>query len=880
MLFTLLQKILRRVNSRISARGSLSVELAPSYPQLQTLAQRGEWLELEQACCDVLAEKPDTAEAVTLLAYSLLQQNRLAEAAEFATKAAMFCPSDWLSNFTSGVVFKGLGNTKEASEYLRRAVVISPNDAQTKRQWVEAVAASEDISTAALEYAAVCRQSGCAVDVISASVRPTADWAHLSGLSLSHVNGQKQSAENVAQASPAGQELPPDPLNTPYVADMTSIRIFSGSNLLLTSDGIAISDTDVHPRNGSFVIAQEPEMLLLDIGKFDYREIDVGVLMCGESSSIYDDWQLAFLPKLQFLQQYNGFADLPIIVDAYMPQIHFEQLKRLVSNPLILLKANESLLCRRLLVASPPPFLQVLEELGQVRLLAEQRDWIELEERCRKMLIANCELAEPMVLLAYSLQQQGQPEEAAEFATQAAARLPNSWLPNFIAGTSLLGLDKLQEASEFLKRANILAPEDKQTIRQLIGAITASEGIEAAATEYAALSQQISREAHTVIAPVRTVPDWAALTGLAMLDAGEVEEIPFKNPHIWGSPANPQTKIALSNKPYVADITNARIFSNSSLILTADGTALSDTGGHPKFGHYVSFAYESAVLAQQAGKVLLNLSEFKTREIEGGIFLSGLASSAFGHWLPEFLPKLEFLQHHPDFADLPIIVDAQMPPSHFDHLQRLTSNPLILLQANESLICQRLLVAPSPAFLPVELFPNDIPLHELPGLSLRAMRFLQGHQPLGNTPVREKRLFLARKNMKWRRLLNEPEIADDLATLGFETVFMEELTVREQIELFGQAQWIVAPNGSALLNIVFADPTVKLLVLTQPNLHNWGTFQGPIDALGYQSICVPGNYATAEGNKHSDYQIPIEHIRQALFDWGMYEALDRAIIPN
>ena len=880
MLLNLLQKILRRTNSPSNAKDNSPDELAHLYPQIRALAERGEWLELEQACREMLTGKSDAAEAITLLAYSLQQQDRLAEAAEFAAQAAMLRPSDWFSNFISGVVLKGLGNAKDACEYLRRAVAISPNDVQTRKQLVEAVAASEGIGAAALEYAAVCRQSGSPVDVIAATVRTMSAWAYPSGLSLPQVSGQKQTPLDAPRANSAGANLPLDPSSKPCVADMTDVRIFSGSDLLLTPDGIAISDVDGQPHYGSVVLAQEPEMLLLDIGKFDNREIEVGVLLCGEASSISDYWLLAFLPKLKSLQQYQGFTDFPIIVDAHMPQSHFDHLERLVSNPLILLKANESLLCHRLLVAPAPPFLAVFEELQQVRLLAEQRDWIELEERSRKMLVDNDELAEPMALLAYSLQQQGQLAEAAEFATRAATLLPTSWLPSFIAGIALQGLDKPQKAVEFLKRANILVPDDKQTIRQLIGAIAASEGIDAAATQYAALSQQADHEVHIVMAPVRTLPDWAAMTGLPLLDAGEVEEIPFKNPHIWGSPADPHTKIALSNKPYVADIINARIFSNSSLILTADGTVLSDTGGHPRFGHYVSFAYESAVMAQQAGKVLLNLSEFKTREIEGGIFLSGLASSAFGHWLPEFLPKLEFLQHHPDFANLPIIVDAQMPPSHFDHLRRLASNPLILLQANESLICQRLLVAPSPAFLPVELLPNDIPLHELPGLSLRAMRFLQGRQPLDSTPTRDKRLFLARRNMKWRRLLNEAEIADDLSTLGFETVFMEEMTVSEQTALFGQAQWIVAPNGSALLNIVFADPTVKLLVLTQPNLHNWGTFQGPIDALGYQSICVPGNYAAMEDHKHSDYYIPIEHIRQALYDWGMYEAVDRDIIAN
>lgn len=517
--------------------------------------------------------------------------------------------------------------------------------------------------------------------------------------------------------------------------------------------------------------------------------------------------------------------------------------------------------------------LEVQEEMVQLRLLAEQSAWLKLEDVGRELLSKNPDQDEAIALVAYSLQQQARFEEAATFAIQAAALSPVSWLPHFIAGVALKRLGREKDAAKYLRKAVSISPNDRQTIRQLIEAIAATEGIEIAASEYTAHCQLIGIEADMVAAPISTVQDWAQKIGLTLLDAGDVEEIPFKAPHVWGSPSVSDTTIALSNKPYVADIADARIFSNSSIILTGDGTALSDTGGHPQFGGYVSFAYEAVVLAQQPDKVLLNFSEFTTREIEAGIFLSGLASDAFGHWLPEFLPKLQFLQQHPDFADLPLIVDADMPQSHFDHLRRLANNPLILLQANESLLCRRLLVAPSPAFSPVELFPNDIPVPKMPGLSPRALRFIRADEPAETIRHGQRRIFLARKNMKWRRLLNEEEIAADLSKLNFETILIEEFTVSQQIELFQQAEWIVAPNGSALLNLVFADPSVKLLVLTQPNLFNWGTFQGPMDSLGYQSICVPGDYAVAENQKHSDYRIPVQRIRQALSYFGINETL-------
>lgn len=523
------------------------------------------------------------------------------------------------------------------------------------------------------------------------------------------------------------------------------------------------------------------------------------------------------------------------------------------------------------LLDDEPP-LDDQSHLKQLRFLAEQGGWTDLEKKGRQLLLQNPHQEEVMSLLAYGFQQQGRLEDAAVIAVRAAELSSGRWLSLFIAGVALKGLGQEKEACKYLRQALATSPNDRQTMRQLIEAVAVSDGIELAATEYAAHCQLIGSRADIVVARIRMVREWAHEIGLPLLEAGEVEEIPFKAPHLSGMPSASEVVIALSNKPYVADIADARIFSRSSIILTSDGTALSDTGGHPQFGRYVSFAYEAIVLAQQPDKVLLNFSEFRTREIEAGIFLSGLASDAFGHWLPEFLPKLQFLQQHPDFAGLPLIVDADMPQSHFDHLRRLANNPLILLQANESLLCRRLLVAPSPVFSPVELFPNDIPVPEMPGLSPRALRFIRADESSDITMHRYRRIFLARKNMKWRRLLNEEEISEDLSKLGFETIIIEELTVSEQIEMFQQAQWIVAPNGSALLNLIFADSSVKLLILTQPILFNWGTFQGPMDSLGYQSIWVTGDYAVAENQKHSDYEIPIQRIRQALSYFGMNEA--------
>ena len=504
-----------------------------------------------------------------------------------------------------------------------------------------------------------------------------------------------------------------------------------------------------------------------------------------------------------------------------------------------------------------------------IKTIVAESNWPALAVLSEKLFTTKGVAQEDFELIAYSLQQANLLESAAKFSRRSTELFPDSWTLNFLAGVSLSGTGEEALACNYLRRALRLAPKDPQTLKQLIMAIAKSDSIELAALEYEKHCSLVKINIDFVVAPLKTLPDWASLYNTLLLDAGEIEEIPFKEPIIWNQHNSSEIIYTPSNKPYVANLNNVRIFSKSSIILTADGTALSDTAGHEELGKIVSLAYEDIVIAQKPGKLLLDLGKFNTREIDGGIYLSGLASNSFGHWMPEFLPKLQFLKIHPNFKNLPIIVDNDMPQTHFEHLTRLVNNPLLKLCNNESFICKNLLVAPSPSFFPVDTFPNKVPTHRLQGISPRAMHFIRGDTLNRATITPSRRIFLGRKNMKWRRLINEEEIGHNLAGLGFTTVFIEEMSAEKQIELFQEAEWIVAPNGSALLNLIFANTNTKLIVLSQPNLHNWGTFQGPMDSLGYKSICVCGDYAFDQNQKHSDYHVPVKFVREALAELGM-----------
>ena len=126
----------------------------------------------------------------------------------------------------------------------------------------------------------------------------------------------------------------------------------------------------------------------------------------------------------------------------------------------------------------------------------------------------------------------------------------------------------------------------------------------------------------------------------------------------------------------------------------------------------------------------------------------------------------------------------------------------------------------------------------------------------------DRKLYLSRKSRTWRRLVNEDEICATLAARGFEILLPEEMSVEEQVRMYQGAKLVVAPNGSAVLNAVFAPKDLKLILLQQRAFFNWGTYYGLMQELGYDVTFFCGDEETEQ--KHSDYSIPVPRLLEAI----------------
>jgi capsular polysaccharide biosynthesis protein len=380
----------------------------------------------------------------------------------------------------------------------------------------------------------------------------------------------------------------------------------------------------------------------------------------------------------------------------------------------------------------------------------------------------------------------------------------------------------------------------------------------------------------TVAARIESARTWAARHGIAVIETGPVEQVPVGQLRIWGGPEPTAPTLVPGYKPYAVELPDAIIASQSSLIVMADNCIVNDVGADPEFGHLVTWAYDKRVLGQSGRTVMVDKAGYAPVEIEGGIMLSGLASNAFGHWIPEYLSRLPTLEQHPSFNELPVIVDAEMPASHIDYLKLVCDRPILQIPPGGAFRCQRLIYAPPPGFFPIELVAgNTMPVERqgmLSPLALRPLRErlisrLPSEKDDSSTLQRRGRWFLGRRNLRWRRLSNEAEIEIALQARGFETVYTEDMTFAQQVAMFRHADAIVAPNGSSLLNLIFAPAGLPTIVLAQNNSFSWGGFQGPMEDLGYKPLWVCSTDSSP--SKHADYTIEPAAVIAALESLGI-----------
>lgn len=106
-----------------------------------------------------------------------------------------------------------------------------------------------------------------------------------------------------------------------------------------------------------------------------------------------------------------------------------------------------------------------------------------------------------------------------------------------------------------------------------------------------------------------------------------------------------------------------------------------------------------------------------------------------------------------------------------------------------------------------------------------------------NEPTGEERIYIARRGTR-RVIVNDAETGSLLSSHGFRQVFMEELTLREQIELMKGCRALVLPHGAGAIHMLFMPPGSLVVELFSPAYIN-PTMLPVVRHLGHRYFMVP-----------------------------------------
>ena len=148
-------------------------------------------------------------------------------------------------------------------------------------------------------------------------------------------------------------------------------------------------------------------------------------------------------------------------------------------------------------------------------------------------------------------------------------------------------------------------------------------------------------------------------------------------------------------------------------------------------------------------------------------------------------------------------------------------------------------------------------------------RWLRDRLPPSGRTDTPRRLYLSRGRTPYTRIYRqEPELWPWLEQRGFVMLDPGTLSVQEQIDVFHNAELVVAPHGAALTNITFCRPGTRELELFAGSYVHLGlwTIAEAIGGLRYRYLV--GRGASREGRAMTgivdDVDIPAERVQAAV----------------
>jgi hypothetical protein len=318
-----------------------------------------------------------------------------------------------------------------------------------------------------------------------------------------------------------------------------------------------------------------------------------------------------------------------------------------------------------------------------------------------------------------------------------------------------------------------------------------------------------------------TAAEAGALVMHVVHPGGETVEM-HPSPSI-GQPSEMQTIRGQTRRVFVACMPTATAYARSSTIRLADGTFAFDIQPGELGKVPVDLAFDPVVFDHDGDNVAIIDDQRETRllHLPEALSLLGMNTVSFGHWMGEEFLKFLTARRYPEVAQVPILIDANMPRQHRESLVAFTgeAHPIIEIPRFMRIKAERLWVASNWFYVPPILkTTKDLDLSFLacssPDYSAiyrEAWETLDSYLP---SHENRGRVHIRRDSTQRRAITNQADIDQILNRHGFEPVHPEQLSFIDQFQTYRRASHVAIQAGSAEAGLLMCLPGTRVGVMT------------------------------------------------------------------
>ena len=255
-------------------------------------------------------------------------------------------------------------------------------------------------------------------------------------------------------------------------------------------------------------------------------------------------------------------------------------------------------------------------------------------------------------------------------------------------------------------------------------------------------------------------------------------------------------------RTFVAVLNNGAVWGNQGgNYFNAHGDLIDDLGEQ----HWLDFGTPRS-------QSKLTFPKLVSKEGTVAVLAHNSAYSNYAHWLFDVTPRLNLLERAgfgPDKIDHYLVGHSNLPFQWETlDLARIPREKVSQFTPDTYVRADRLIL------------PYSVMAYQPEALAY--IRRLGGITPqeTERRPTPGRRLFVSRADASFRRLIGESELRPALEAMGFEFITLAGVGVYDTAQIFRDAEIVVGPFGSGLMNAVFCRPGTKLLEILGPSFFN------------------------------------------------------------